>query len=215
MTVTAAQKTAIDIVGTFENGKPAQFGKLVVIPGDSGEISGGLFMASMASGNLGKLLQAYAAAGGTLISAAEIAGVVAKNPAENTDPAIKAQFASAATETLMQTVQYEFFGDQFVTPAQNFCTGRKFTLPLTLALVLDGIVHGHFYGSQGLGTTTPRLTEKDWVKAYVAARKAWLQNNPNPVLHNCVYRMSTFETLIANDNWNLVRPIAVHGFTLV
>jgi hypothetical protein len=58
---------------------------------------------------------------------------------------------------------------------------------------------------------TGQKKEKDWIKAYVAARRRWLLSSSKKVVRNSVYRMKTFETLIANDNWELNVPMVVHG----
>jgi len=49
------------------------------------------------------------------------------------------------------------------------------------------------------------------VKAYVAARKAWLLGNSNPLVQKTIYRMETFEKLMAEGNWELAAPLTVRG----
>ena len=49
------------------------------------------------------------------------------------------------------------------------------------------------------------------MKAYVAARKAWLLSNKNPIVQKTIYRMEAFENLIAAGNWALTLPFTVRG----
>lgn len=44
------------------------------------------------------------------------------------------------------------------------------------------------------------------------ARRNWLANHSNVVLHNTVYRMDCFQLEIDRGNWDLSkRPIDAHG----
>jgi len=47
--------------------------------------------------------------------------------------------------------------------------------------------------------------------AYVAARRAWLLGNSNPLVQKCVYRMEAFEKLMTEGNWDLVTPFSVRN----
>ena len=213
--LTDIQKTCMEVIEIFENAHPFEYGQIVAIKGDSGGLSGGLLMASMRSGNLGKLLRAYRTAGGTMISEEEVQQTEAQDPSQNSDPVIRSMFKAAVQDPIMREVQDTFFYGMFLKPAEEWAAARGYQYPLTTLLIFDGIVHGHFFGTHGFGTTVPKsLPEKDWVKEYVAERKKWLAENINPVLRNCVYRMVFFEQMQALGNYGLVLPLVAHGFTL-
>jgi chitosanase len=202
----------MEIIEVFENGKPSTYGKIVTIKGDTGGLSGGLFMASLTSGNLGKLLRLYRQKGGTLISEEEVQQTEAKDASQNYDPVIKTQFKAAASDPLMIEAQDEFFASRFLAPAKTICAERGFTEPLILALVTDGLVHGSY---KLIDSKVPKTVNQwDYARIYTQTRKDWLANHSNPVLHTCVYRMLTFEALIAANNWGLNKPFTVHGVTL-
>lgn len=208
-------KTCIDIIGVFENGKPGVYGHLVAVSGDAGGLSGGLLMASMNSGNLGKLMRAYSDAGGMQISEEEIQQTEAMDPSQNTDRTIREMFAQAAKDPIMQEVQDDFFYEEFLIPAYNWCAKRNFVEPLTRCVAFDGIVHGKFYGAKGFATTTPgTLPERAWVSEYLRRRRGWFETNSNPVLRRCTYRPKFFQDEIARGNWNLERPLSPNGFTI-
>lgn len=210
--LTPTQRTCLRIVEVFENAAADRYDLLVSIKGDTGGLSGGLLMASMASGNLGKMLRLYRNMGGTTITEEEVQQTERKDRSQNTDPVIRRMFKEASSEKIMHDAQDQFFYTQFVQPAESIWAARGWKEPLTLALVLDGLTHGHFHP---LANKVPRsLSEHDWVTTYVAMRKRWLAEHPNPLLHRCVYRMEFFEQQLAASNWSLVLPIKVHGVTL-
>ena len=210
--LTPIEKTALDIIEVFENGTPDTYGNIVCLKGDTGGLSGGLLMATLRSGNLGRLLRLYRDMGGTLITEEEVRQTEARDESQNTDPTIRAQFKKAANDPIMQECQEIFFGSNYLKNAKEFCAARGFVEPLTLAVTLDGFVQGSFKFIAG---KVPRqLPEREWVKVYVQTRKRWLAENANTLLHRTVYRMETFEELIRTDNWGLLRPFTVHGYTL-
>ncbi|SMC27465.1 Putative peptidoglycan binding domain-containing protein [Desulfacinum hydrothermale DSM 13146] len=59
--------------------------------------------------------------------------------------------------------------------------------------------------------TAASLGETQWVQRYVQVRKHWLATHSNPLLHRTVYRMESFEDLMAQDKWGLELPLVVRG----
>ena len=209
MTLTPLQVKISDIIECFENSRPNRYGGLVVIPGDTGGISGGELMASLTSGSLGKLCRLYATKGGRKIPEELIALAEKKDPALNTSAGFRLSWAAAATDPLMQQAQDEFFYASYELPGENWCKGKGFSLPLSTAVLMDSHVHGAFSTVAAL-VTLPFDDEKVWITEYVRQRRNWMANNKNAVLHTCVYRMDTFIALIQAENWNLDGPLAVH-----
>lgn len=205
----------LDILATFENGKPGVYGNVAVLKGDKGGLSYGLFQASRASGTLGKLLQMYKDQGGAAIPDDYIHRAVIKDPSLDTDTEFKKLLNWIGDEPFMQSIQDTFFFERFVRPAISWCNSSEFVYPLTMAVVADSKVHGSFdSGADILARVGEYSDEFDFVNKYVAARKEWLSNHENPLLNNAVYRMEFFEEQIANNNWNLEKPMVCHGITL-
>ena len=78
--LTATQRTCLRIVEVFENAVPDRYDLLVSVKGDTGGLSGGLLMASMASGNLGKMLRLYRNMGGITITEERAGKVLFSEP---------------------------------------------------------------------------------------------------------------------------------------
>jgi chitosanase len=53
--------------------------------------------------------------------------------------------------------------------------------------------------------------EKEWVKAYVNARRGWLAAFPNPIVQGTVYRPDAFRVIMDAGNWDLRMPLVVRG----
>ena len=212
---TELEHTLLEILEVFECGAPDRYGTISNVPADKGGISVGILQASLNSGNLGKLLRAYRNAGGKCVSEEEVVQTEAKDPSQNKDPKFTAMLQAAGKDPIMQRVQDEFFSTMFVKPAEEWCRKRGFVLPLSMAVVLDGCVHGHFYGDTGLAAATPKsLPEKQWIQSYLSLRRTWLANYSNPILRLCVYRPDSFLALIKSSNWTLQKPFVIHGVTL-
>jgi chitosanase len=210
--LTATQRTCLEIVEIFEGGRPDNYGALVAIPGDTGGLSGGLLQATMNSGNLGKLLRLYRTYGGTTITEDEVLQVERKDPSQNNDPIFRKMFKAAASEQPMRDAQDTYFYGMFLAPAERTCQDRGWTEPLVIALVLDGFVHGSFKKINSMVPST--LNQWEWARTYIQLRKRWLAEHANPVLNKCIYRMETFEALVAANNWQLSKPFLVHGYNL-
>lgn len=108
----------------------------------------------------------------------------------------------------MRFAQNKVFEVNYFEPAARAVEGSGWIYPLSLAVVYDSMIQGSW---AKLRDRTKAKTEKEWIKQYVANRRKWLSSSRRQVVRNSVYRMKTFEGLIANGNWNLDTPIPVHG----
>lgn len=207
MAITDMQRKISDIIEAFENGAPNRYGGLVHTQGDSGGLSGGELMASLTSGSLGKLCRLYATKGGTRIPERLIQMAEKKDAALNTSAEFRAAWKAAATDRIMQEAQDEFFYDAYQLPGERWCRAKGFVLPLSIAVVMDSMIHGSFPAIAA--RVRAPLEEKVWIAEYLRQRRAWLAGHKNKVLNNTVYRMDTFLNLVKNGNWELQGPIEV------
>ena len=122
---------------------------------------------------------------------------------------------AAKFDSIMRQTQDEFFDKTYYQPALAFCDDNQFTLPLSMLVVYDSHIHSGRV-PQIVRNMFPESTpknggnEKSWVKAYVNARRRWLQSLPDPVPVT-VYRMDCFIAQITDVNWLLERPVTSGG----
>jgi chitosanase len=213
---------AIAIVHIFETGKVLGDYSACVVLNDGAGISYGINQFTHRSGSLYAVIQAY----------------LAKNPTSNTEiitrampylklttfeairqcsinAALKSALALAGHDPLMQAAQREVMFERYLEPAIEACDGSNFTLPLSLAVIHDSIVHGSYdkirdrVAIDRSEHPNAEEFEKKWVADYVTERDAWLASIPR--LAATRYRTRLFLNLIKNANWNLDLPIRVQG----
>jgi len=229
MSITNDQKKAIDsILSVFETGKvptPAAYQTCTILRDGAG-ISYGKHQATDNAGSLDKIVAKYIAAGGKHADALKpyvprlTANETAKlNPAAPPDwaRALVSLLKEAGTDPVMQKAQDDVFDENYWLPAVNHAKAIGLTTPLGYAVVYDTCIHS---GPGRVAThraAFPQKSpanggdEKEWVKAYVGARKAWLAGSSNALVQRTVYRMETFEGLMAVGNWSLTTPFTVRG----
>ena len=208
--LTTIQRTMLAVVEIFENGKPNTFGLAYFNPATH-ELSGGLLMASFLSGNMGKLLLAYQQAGGKMIDQhfIDVANTPPHDPTVLGDgvATFKAQFSAAASDPIMDTIQQNFFSDQFLTPAEEHAAALAITEPLGILTILDSYVQGGFTHVCSLMPIGQTLNQWDWVRTYIETRKNWLASRP--VTAHTVYRMQALEGIVQANNWKLDLPLHI------
>lgn len=229
MSITNEQKKAIDaILSVFETGKvptPAAYQTCTILRDGAG-ISYGKHQATDNAGSLDKIVAKYIAAGGKHAEALKpyvpklTANDTAKlNPAAPPDwaRALVSLLKEAGTDPVMQKAQDDVFDENYWSPAVTHAKAIGLTTALGYAVVYDTCIHS---GPGRVAThraAFPQKSpanggdEKEWVKAYVGARKAWLAGSSNALVQRTVYRMETFEGLMASGNWSLATPFTVRG----
>lgn len=229
MSVSSAQKTAIDcILAVFETGKiptAASYSTCTILKDGAG-ISYGKHQATDRANSLDKIVQKYIAAGGVHAEALKpFVPRLAANETAALNPAAPPEWAkslinllkTAGQDPLMQKAQDEVFDECYWSPAVNHARQIGLTTALGHAVIYDTCIHS---GPGRVATHRAAFPEKSpanggdeksWVKAYVAARKNWLLSNSNPLVQKTVYRMETFEKLMADGNWDLNTPFSVRG----
>jgi chitosanase len=217
------KKTAQAIVNIFETGRArGRYGETTVLAGDSGHLSYGRSQATLGSGSLYLLLKNYCEATGARYSA-QISPLLERfrrHPPDlslDYDREVRELLHAAGDDPVMQRTQDEFFDRGYWEPALRSAQACALTLPLSFAVVYDSKVHGGFDTVRrrmtGGSAVSPPVKETDWVAAYVAERKAWLEGCADP-LPRTTYRMKAFGELIGQNKWNLELPMVVHGVAL-
>jgi chitosanase len=207
--------TSAAIVNVFETGRVrGNYGAVAVLKGDSGHLSYGRSQTTLGSGSLFKLLTQYCDSPSAKFGAdlkPFLPRFELKDFSLDTDATVRTLLQRAGKEDpAMRATQDQFFNENYLGPACRAAENLGITSALGQTVVYDSHVQG------GWGKLQPRVGpltargEYDWVKAYVAVRKTWLQSLAPP-LPSTVYRMDAFSTLIEQNKWDLPLPLAIHG----
>jgi chitosanase len=210
--------TAQAIVNVFETGRVmGNYSAVTVLPGDSGHLTYGRSQTTLGSGNLFQLLNDYCRQPGALF-AAQLAPSLPrfqqKDISLDTDASIRALLQQAGTDPVMRATQDQFFDANYFIPSVTAAGNVGITEPLGVTVVYDSHIQG------GWGTLLKRMPsvsdaggERAWVASYVSLRRSWLLSL-DPPLPSTVYRMDSFNALIAQNKWDLALPLTVHGVTI-
>ena len=229
MSVSKDQKHAIDcILSVFETGRvptAASYSTCTILRDGAG-ISYGKHQATDNAGSLDKIVQKYIAAGGAQAEALKpYVARLAANETAKLNPSAPPEWAQSLVNILkqagadpkMQQAQDEVFDENYWNPAVNHAKAIGLATALGHAVIYDTCIHS---GPGRVATHRAAFpqaspanggSEQEWVKAYVAARKAWLLSNKNPIVQKTIYRMEAFENLMAAGNWALTLPFTVRG----
>jgi chitosanase len=211
--------TAQAIVNIFETGTPAgAYDKVTLLAGDPGHLTYGRSQTTLASGNLYLLLKAYCDGPGAYVDEIRpyLNKVLACDLTLDSNAPFRALLHDAGADPVMHQVQDGFFDRVYWYPAIKYAAACRLTCALGNGVVYDSVVHGSFAlirdkTNLKCGPATP---EHEWIETYVQTRRDWLANHSNVLLHQTVYRMDTFNNLIAAGKWNLELPLTVRGRTI-
>jgi chitosanase len=218
--VTELQKKAAQaIVNIFETGKPlGDYGKVTLLPGDSGHLTYGRSQTTRASGNLHLLIKDYCETEGAQLAtalSAYLQRLASRDLSLDTDMTFRSLLRQAGDDLVMHDVQDHFFDRVYWTPAVQAASAISVTTGLGTGVVYDSTVHGSWKlmrdrtnARHGLASA---IGENNWITHYVNERKNWLANHSNALLHKTVYRMDSFRQLIADNKWDLSLPFRVRG----
>jgi chitosanase len=213
------RRTAQAIVNVFETGRVlGDYGKVTLLPGDTGHLTYGRSQTTLGSGNLYILVKAYCEAPGAAV-AGGLRGYLARLKAQDTtldtNASLRSLLQSAGGDPVMREVQDRFFDRVYWQPSASACAALGATCALAAAVVYDGFVHGSFglvrRKTDEAHGTLASVGERAWFGRYVAVRRAWLADHPNAALHATVYRMDAFKRLIDDAKWDLPLPLNVRG----
>lgn len=219
MLTTTQKKCAECIVNLFETSHVlGDYGLVTVIPGDTGHLTFGRSQTTLGSGNLGKLLTRYCAAGGAIFGtrlAPYLPRFEARDLKLDTDTRLHNLLRASADDVVMRDSQDAFFDEFYWQPAARTAAREGIETPLGVAIVYDSFVHGAWRAMRDrtndtVGTLAD-IGEKRWITRYVATRRDWLGGHRRTDLRATTYRMDAFQRLIEQDHWDLVLPLVVRG----
>ena len=208
---------AMAIVSIFETGKPRGSYAALAVLNDGAGISYGVKQFTHRSGSLLQVIEKYLATGATserqtIESRLPVLRRATKLAIDSlaSDERFKRALKEAAATPEMRAAQDAVAGSRYMKTALGECRAFGLTLPLSLAVVYDSIVHGSWRSlAEHLG---PVRDEKVWVRQYVENRHEWLRSIPR--LRATSYRTNFFLKEIARGNWQLELPVYVHGYLL-
>lgn len=216
------------IIGVFETGSAIPKYDVVTILRDGAGISYGSHQATDKSGSLDKIVYRYIDLGGRYgeqmrpfldeLAANATTNLNPKSPPEWCKDFMILLSKAGKEDPLMAQAQEESIDEGYFNPAESESLKLGLTHPLSFAVVFDSYIQsGGISKIRRLFAEVPPVRggdEKEWIRAYVRARRAWLASFPNPVVMKTVYRMDAFLDLIKKDNWDLQTPFAVRGQTI-
>ncbi len=214
------RKTAEAIVNVFETGRArGRYGAVTVLKGDSGHLSYGRSQAALGSGSLYLLLKAYCdAPGGRFVEQFTplLPRFRDKDISLDFNAEVRDLLQQAGDDPVMQKAQDDYFDRNYWKPAALDCTNCGLTRPLSMAVVYDSHIHGHFdlirRRVEGGPSVSPACDEDHWIAGYLEKRKAWLLSCAAP-LPNTIYRVTSFQDMIGS-HWDLELPLRVRGVVI-
>lgn len=228
--ITPIQKSKIEqVINVFETSSPeGKYDALVKFkdyedPTTKSRITQITFGRSQVTefGNLKSLINAYNEHNGQYASFLnQYINKIGKQPSLSTDQAFcDALKRAGKTDPVMRTCQDELFDSLYYLPALGWFKEMGFTLPLSLLVIYDSIIHSGSimtFLRQRFSEKAPIKggNEKIWIEQYVDVRNSWLANHSNEILRNTVYRTACLKQQIKNNNWDLSMPVTTQGHTI-
>lgn len=172
-------------------------------------------------GNLKALVKMYVEANGQF--AHELSGYVnriGRKPSLSTDKFFcDALINAGKSDPVMRSCQDEFFDSFYFLPALGWFNQMGFTLPLSLLVIYDSMVHSGCVPDflRKRFSAKPPVKggdEKLWIRQYVDVRHQWLKTHPKKILQGTIYRTQCFKTQILNENWFLNNPVRANGIAI-
>lgn len=213
------KKAAQAVINIFETGAVlGDYGKVTVLPGDTGHLTYGRAQTTLASGNLFLLIKRYVNASGAAFGhhlKPYLQRLSDMDVSLDFDVTLKSLLEGAGNDPVMQEEQDRFFDDAYWAPAERAANGLGLTDPLAIAVVYDSHIHGswHFIKKRTVEKhgEPHDVGARAWVRHYVMERRDWLASHRNRLLQKTVYRMDTFLALMEAGNWSLDLPFTVRG----
>lgn len=215
------KKTAKAIINIFETGRAlGDYGNVTVLKGDTGHLTYGRSQTTLASGNLALLINAYCDAKGKFADLLKpyLQAFERCDVSLDTNEVVKNILRQAGSDPTMKNVQEDFFDRVYWEPALKSADYIGVSKPLSISVVYDSRIHGSYYTIRDMVNNkygeVKNISEQVWINKYVDARKDWLANNSNSLLHKTVYRMDAFRELIRDNKWELPLPLTVRNVVI-
>lgn len=224
------------ITSIFESGRP-EGNPAAYQTYDAGIVSYGKHQATLASGSLGHVLEAYftrSQSNTSLRLQQEFdARVKSKDEALRNDQDFKLLLLDASTEQEMVEAQDEVFDKFYYQPAITKAQQCALSSPLGLAVIYDIRIQGGW--SQVLALLTARLgnnvvgqngiNEEQWISVFLAERETWLYEIANNAdargdtatgnaLRISTFRVRELRNIAQSGNYGLTGSFAVRGWNL-
>lgn len=119
------------------------------------------------------------------------------------------------SDVLMQKAQDQIFDELYWSPAVDQAMAMKLVLPLSWLVVYDSTIHSGVHGVATIRRRFPQVPpsrggdEKEWVKAYLNARRSWLAGSSKAAVQATVYRIDSMLQLVQENNWDLQTPLTL------
>lgn len=216
------KKTCKAIVRIFETGSPHGNPSAVTVhPDDPGGLTYGTAQTTLMSGNLHKLISDYCEtphAQHADAMAPYLSRFRRKDRSLNDDLSLHDILRQAGRDPVMQSVQEEFFDERFWKPAARKARSLEIESALGHAVIYDSQVHGSLRAMirktrDAIGSVQDR-GEHAWLQGYVETRRNWLATHRIRLLRTTIYRMDTFQELMAQGIWNLDLPLVIRSIML-
>jgi chitosanase len=222
MQLTREQKSTIErVVNAFETGSAdGDYGAVSIYADGPNRVRQITYGRSQTTeyGNLRTLIRKYVDAKALYSGALEpYADHIGSAPLTD-DPHFKKLLRHAGRQdTVMRTVQDEFFDKAYFQPAIQWADAHGFTLPLSALVIYDSFIHS---GSilwvirQRFAENPPALggDEAAWITAYLRERRIWLGLSPRPAVRKSVYRVKDLTREADANNWDLSQlPVLANG----
>ncbi|MDO8356366.1 MAG: peptidoglycan-binding protein [Nitrospirota bacterium] len=213
------KKSAQAIVNIFETGKAlGDYGRVTLLPGDSGHLTYGRAQTTLASGNLYLLVTDYCEADDALLATSlkkYLKRLANRDLALDGDVKLRSLLKEAGDDPVMQLVQDEFFDRVYWTPSVQHAEAIGVTSGLGIGVVYDSHIHGSWdrirARTDERHQSAQDIGEQQWIAHYVAERREWLATHSNLLLQRTVYRMAAFREMIDEGRWGLPLPFHVRG----
>ena len=222
MKLTATQRLICDrVINVFETGTvKGKYGAISIFndgPHDIYQITYGRSQTTE-YGNLGKLIDMYAKAGGIYSDDLQPYVKLIGNVALVENEPFKTLLRKAGNEDpVMWATQDKFFDQVYFEPARKWAEANGFTLGLSMLVIYDSFIHsGGILGflRSRFSELTPKKggDEKVWIGQYVDVRNNWLSSHSKPVIKKSAYRTRDLLREIKRGNWDLaLLPILANG----
>lgn len=209
------QKTIRAIVNVFETGRiRGNYSAIAVLKGDQGHLSYGRSQATLGSGSLFQLIDLYCQQAGAKFAVQLrpfLPDLQKRDVRFDTDATFKLLLRDAGSQDdVMRATQDRFFSNNYFVPACTHAEALGIEDPLGIAVVYDSHIQGGWEKVKKRVGDVINGNARAWVTRFVRERTLWLSSLKDP-LPATVYRMQSFDALIAANNWELSLPLEAHG----
>jgi chitosanase len=230
MSVTPQQKHVIDcVLSIFETGRipsSKSYGTCTILKDGAG-ISYGKHQCTDKANSLDLVCRKYIELDGQLAdSLSSYMVYLQTNESSKVNPAgpyptwlesLMNLLRSAGSDPMMQRAQDEIFDEFYWNPALKHVNNIGLKTALGHLVCYDSTIHSGAGGVTIIRKLFPQKSplnggdEKEWIYAYINARKNWLLSSSNQLVRNSASRMDALKAIADSNNWDLNTPLTVRG----